>query len=1830
MASFFKKGKAKTSGSSDIKKQRAAPTTPAKLHADAVFQGDDELLQLHEETAELLRFVKTPAKKLVKSPSAFITRQKGKPTGSASHSTPLVASLTALSGNARMTIEVLDEDDEDAEKDDSKVSGATHASPAEPRMQSNPALKDGSDTLFTFDAEEARVRHATDTFYPDTSPSKKAMDTQVRALTQEQVRLQRIDQRDQMQLISKQKELAHHQQHKLQNRLDANATKIQARARGLLCREKLKQQQQSRPSPPAKDEIQEWHEVRDVERGEVWYYNVRTGQSQWDPPPNFPVITMVSAAFTRSSNSAELLPSIKGSNGSFRMTLGLSERTNLTTGDRGVDLPPLSPSTSSACSSARSHSSEYEQSRPSSSKVQRTDPLNGHSTLSPKPTRALGHGSSSSSHRVGLPMLSPQADASAMSNPNPWECDSVACSSDDNNSLYSERMRGDEDEDEDEDENADFSRGRKSSMNDGECRDADPDAAGDWQINETLFLADGSRNSKLRDTIRNALYISKFDSISSLIASNVVLRHKTKSKKSRSKAPDDDDDPNAALSPIKLAGVGNNQRRSSNNATRGRDIVLGKREAPMFVAMLADANNAKQPPKQLRAKDLTVTASPKLKGKGTTKAMASRHPPRIRDVVDPGFHEDLGGSGGSPKKVSPKKHGVGDADDQGDDTNSDGSDAAKSVAVCFNCWSSSNGRGCELHRDPYEANRKVKAAESALMCTNWELDQLRRKHRAEEIQEVFMKQNASLRYDKRLKQYVTVVECKHPIYRIVNQSIASWNKTMRRKLHTRAWFRSFMEQLRAGRVPKADASTPGLLKLKNTIQNNRWCTKYSDSVREFHPVAPVTLKKQQPLPRIPDVIMIDPATPQMRNWVLMTEYTKPVELYRLRVYELPPKRCVPMPSPSFLDDIPLPVPNQFIDSGHIAGWLERLCARISAAAMHKALLQIHACSPPPGFNEARRTKVVTPITVVFATFGRKPTPGNLAVGGLSAELAIHMLVTTHIPAQFGNFIVFDRRAIAPAATKDYDAVFVCLGIAPATPEYVFRSLEHALNVRRPPCIIVATRSYGSETDEHALESKRFPFNRPEQTGEEAAHGFRTFWLVDAFDVPDEVASVLVQPNSDVLSPNTPSMTPTMTTKVDRTYPFCIPTTKENTPIEFIHLLWIGQSSRNQPQVFTMLGAQQPGEFMKNSNLDGALGVCTSTIYRSWAFMQSSPFEEFTTDDGVAYWYNKHSGETFWTRPIMPEEKYRGKDGDIDGVIADGAGEVATLGVGVDDARYPQQIVRKYMAKSVETAEEKEKRVRQVTASAKKYDIVIDLSEQNDHGNSGLTNKKQGLERIQVPQLTFQKSRERERDKAKATNNSGNGSRTQSPVKHMQQSAGSSSHEDPGAGVAFSGAQTLDSNTKQLIDTITQALGAAQGSAMMAHGPVDMLQLGIGLGMGLGLRAQQQQHATTSSSPVYNRRLSASASARSDRSKRRDSQSTHGLASIDLHPHDEHDGNDENENDDDMSTFRSDDSSESNALSARSTVSTATSVGDNNFSPAPDEMELLSSAADTSPHAGKKTPGYRTHPPPGEGSSWINKPIDASAESQTAVQGFGGAVHQRVACLPKDFVAAVTSTKTCKMQANYLPIITNTNQPRSVGVVKPRAALKEWIVVGYSPWSAGRAVFGTQFIEDLMQRPELLNSNNNSSTGGTASSLSAMSGGAQMVEQREKVTQAMKESQQLEAIFSHCRHGKYDDVEVMLNSPDWTLPIDSKDIMGNTLLSIACQNNNKRIAKLCMRRGADINTQNLNGQTVLHYCHEYGFHDLMDYLMEKSAKDDILNADGLTCYEGLNKETVDAL
>ena len=109
--------------------------------------------------------------------------------------------------------------------------------------------------------------------------------------------------------------------------------------------------------------------------------------------------------------------------------------------------------------------------------------------------------------------------------------------------------------------------------------------------------------------------------------------------------------------------------------------------------------------------------------------------------------------------------------------------------------------------------------------------------------------------------------------------------------------------------------------------------------------------------------------------------------------------------------------------------------------------------------------------------------------------------------------------------------------------------------------------------------------------------------------------------------------------------------------------------------------------------------------------------------------------------------------------------------------------------------------------------------------------------------------------------------------------------------------------------------------------------------------------------------------------------------------------------------------------------------------------------------------------------------------------------------------------------------------------------------------------------------------------------------------------------------SWARHGKYREIEDAMNQPDWSLPIDFQDEIGNTLLHVCAQNGNKRIAKLCLRRGASIAMQNLNGQTVLHYCYSYGFTELGEYFITKGADDSVRNADGLTCYEGLDIDDV---
>lgn len=107
---------------------------------------------------------------------------------------------------------------------------------------------------------------------------------------------------------------------------------------------------------------------------------------------------------------------------------------------------------------------------------------------------------------------------------------------------------------------------------------------------------------------------------------------------------------------------------------------------------------------------------------------------------------------------------------------------------------------------------------------------------------------------------------------------------------------------------------------------------------------------------------------------------------------------------------------------------------------------------------------------------------------------------------------------------------------------------------------------------------------------------------------------------------------------------------------------------------------------------------------------------------------------------------------------------------------------------------------------------------------------------------------------------------------------------------------------------------------------------------------------------------------------------------------------------------------------------------------------------------------------------------------------------------------------------------------------------------------------------------------------------------------------------------------YEALENLLDTfDDRAFDINHRDKYGNTLLLLACQQGgiSKRISKLLLRRGADINAQNYMGNTALHYLMTYNQSPaLAEYMIQRGADDSLLNYDGLTCYEGLSKEDVD--
>jgi len=123
---------------------------------------------------------------------------------------------------------------------------------------------------------------------------------------------------------------------------------------------------------------------------------------------------------------------------------------------------------------------------------------------------------------------------------------------------------------------------------------------------------------------------------------------------------------------------------------------------------------------------------------------------------------------------------------------------------------------------------------------------------------------------------------------------------------------------------------------------------------------------------------------------------------------------------------------------------------------------------------------------------------------------------------------------------------------------------------------------------------------------------------------------------------------------------------------------------------------------------------------------------------------------------------------------------------------------------------------------------------------------------------------------------------------------------------------------------------------------------------------------------------------------------------------------------------------------------------------------------------------------------------------------------------------------------------------------------------------------------------------------------------------EEDAEAMRRNEGIdpESVFSQVRNGRTKRVEESLNAG---FPVDAEDGEGNSLLLLACQQVNKRIVEMLLIRGANVNHQNSQGNTALHFALAFDTAGMLgEYLIEQGADDSIENLQGLSPYDGVSK------
>jgi hypothetical protein len=1456
---------------------------------------------------------------------------------------------------------------------------------------------------------------------------------------------------------------------------------------------------------------------------------------------------------------------------------------------------------------------------------------------------------------------------------------------------------------------------------------------------EKLISPDGHFKPQLRTTVLDALLESKFDSVATVIADGAWAE--------------------------KAAYADTDEQDSSRQMSAESNLrPVNRLNKPMVSVMKLHDKKSKKTGYELNVEGSSNDKITKLSDL------------TVRDISHPGFIANTSDITIN-QFVTRSTVGAGD----------DSSIANQNLpTVCFACWSSGS-RSCEFHSN---ADAKSKPSESMLLCRNWDLGVMQRRYRAEEIQEIFMKRSQSLRYDMKRKKFSTVEEYRHIIYRLLFNYIHSRNHSKHLFNRVKRWMWSLKDVVssQTGIITGVDGivvvpARVEEMRARRTKANSNLIKISCQDIRAMIPKPPTTgyswaerQGKEKYLYKV-----IDPSTGKEVELIVIKPLPVSVKLYAPREYHLPIPRTIPLPLPSYDDNarlVTLPT-NKFIDDLLPHSWVERLASSITRDAIQSSISHVQALTPASPLEYLRHAKQSAPATVKFALIGRKPTQDMQAVGGLPVELLAYQLVTTYYPPQYGSFVVMDKSVISPGITPETMIVFESWPMPPGKQVYVMRPVEHPLNYRKSPTIGV----YSVSTDMVIDNKFYYGLNRPEQTGEQDSHGFRTSTFIKHLDIYQETDPLAFSPGSDIVSFNAPGANKSFTTHADLTYPFCEPSTRDNSTLDFYHLLLSNIFSFAKPQVFTSLSVQEAGSFLKESKDNLPLGFLVVSVYRSWAFVQKDVIEEFRTDDGVPYWYHRRTGQTFWQRPLYDEENVSPMLG---GTILDSNhNEEPTVSRFTSDGitrRYLQGDFRKSILTHHETDREAIRRRWNVAYAAEKArdrglvplpntiteesgqsivakldagddDIARLVQQRQDNAvmnaviaggglttnihhsftnhNATIMEKTAGMMELEI---NAQKNKTASIpdntsifDQGSSTDSlSANpvffqsshmddvGSSSQSQKRDLTiQTAGlrPNSHHEYHSVPSIPNTTTNNRDHQQpqapgapfapgVLSSITDSISQLLSNIDTAN-PQDMIQLGLGMGMAIMSSAAVQSMTDSvmnphQAPPSTNSRagfdsfgsprtlgsattVTAASGQPTGHSPLRNTGNT-GFRGPDAfspkltqiseegspskqanhmhsHRHRSHESEpiglpnptvstSVNKNLDHYEESQQKREMMKQMAKPLTTMEKARKLKiaqtDLNVSAIPDIASGNSEYLDYPRNAdermrekvpilmypelstvGNFPPDMLTHP---SAVAPVKPDHDVLVDANSRMK-----VQRHVLPLPNGFHQAIFSSHVAKQEADYLPQVPNLPQTRTVGRVKPRSAALDWIVISFDPWSAGKQPVSSEFVSSLTANA------NKFFEGGDGRAVDAIEmlrhetiadafTNAEDVEgqmqQRAEISRAQIMAQDFKKICSLCRHNKFSEVEQLINQPDWTLPIDYQDDQGNTLLHIAAQNGNKRMIKIFLRRGISLDTQNLQGQTALHYLYGYGYADVGEYLVKKGANDSIRNKDGLTCYEGL--------